>query len=103
MGGSAGYWTVFLTLIIDGWFAGVVQGCTYKENAKLPGNYIGIFLTSQGLAGILSNILRFASLEIWPDQPLVSTAVCYAFCVLSCLLCIPAQIHLSSNQFALFH
>lgn len=67
IGGEAGFWSVFLTLFILGWFCGIIQGCVYTENAKLPGNYIGIFLTSQGLAGIFSNVLRFASLKIWPD------------------------------------
>lgn len=62
IGGTKGYWLVFLTLMIDGWFSGLCQTFCYEENAKLPGNYIGIFLTSQGLAGIASNLLRFASL-----------------------------------------
>ena len=103
IGGSEGYWICFIILILDGWFAGVVQGVTYYENAKLPGNYIGIFLTSQGLAGILSNVLRFISLEIWRDEPFVSTAVCYLIAVLTCLLCIPAQLALNKNSFALFY
>ena len=100
IGGTEGYWLVFITLLLDGWFSGVVQTLTYQENAKLPGAYIGIFLTSQGLAGVSSNALRFASLEIWPDQPFVSVAFNYIFCVIVCLLCIPAQIALNKNPFA---
>ena len=67
IGDDVGFWSCFVTLLITGWFAGLVQGCVYRENAKLPGDYIGIFLTSQGLAGILSNMLRFWTLEIWPN------------------------------------
>ena len=103
MGGTSGYWLVFLTLLVDGWFSGVVQTCCYRENAKLPGSYIGIFLTSQGLAGIASNVLRFASLEIWPDDPFVATAFCYLISVLVCILCIPAQLALNKNSFALHY
>ena len=36
VGGSAGYWSVFFIFILGGGFAGVVQGCIYSENAKLP-------------------------------------------------------------------
>jgi len=46
IGGEVGFWSVFMTLVVLGWFCGVVQGCVYRENAKLPGPYIGIFLTS---------------------------------------------------------
>ena len=53
------------------------------------------------MAGVSSNVLRFASLEIWPDQPFLSVAFNYIFCVLVCLLCIPAQIALNKNPFAL--
>ena len=29
IGGSLGYWAVFFTLMVDGWFAGIVQSCLY--------------------------------------------------------------------------
>ena len=62
IGGPTGYWTMFFALVVDGWFAGISQGVVYFENAKLPGKYIAIFLASQGLAGIFSNVLRFVTL-----------------------------------------
>ena len=46
IGDDLGYWSVFITLVITGWFGGIAQGAVYRENAKLPGDYIGIFLTS---------------------------------------------------------
>ena len=92
LGGARGYWAVFLTLDLDGWFAGVVQSCLFAQNARLPGKYIGIFLTSQGLAGIFSNVMRFATLELWPNEPFVAVCVCYLIAVLFCLLSIPAQL-----------
>ena len=73
------------------------------ENAKLPGNYIGIFVTSQGFAGIIGYILRFTTLEIWPDQPFVAVGACYLVSVIVCLICIPAQISMRRNSFALFY
>ena len=103
IGGVAGYWLVFCDLVVLGWFLGLFQGLLYSENTKLPGAYIGIFLTSQGLAGIFSNLLRFVSLEIWPDAPLTSTSFCYLFGVSFLLLCIPAQLQLNKNKFALFY
>ena len=62
IGGSTGYWTMFFDLVVFGWFTGILQGALYFENAKLPGNYIAIFLASQGIAGIFSNVLRFGTL-----------------------------------------
>jgi len=29
IGGAVGYWSVFMTLIIGGWFCGIIQGCVY--------------------------------------------------------------------------
>ena len=29
IGGTEGYWLVFITLLLDGWFSGVVQTLTY--------------------------------------------------------------------------
>ena len=46
IGDAAGYWLVFGTLTVLGWFIGIMQGCFYKENAKLPSKYIGIFFVS---------------------------------------------------------
>ena len=102
-GDEIGYWCVFLNLIVLGWFCGVLQGCLFKQNAKLPGAYIGIFLTSQGLAGIFSNLLRFATLEIWPDQPFTSASFNFVFGVLVSILCIPAQMQLNKNRFAQYY
>ena len=62
--------------------------------------YIGIFLTAQGLAGIFSNVFRFATIEIWKDEPFVSCMVNFAYGTVSCLLCIPAQLNLNRNPFA---
>ena len=103
VGGSTGYWLVFMTLIVLGWFSGIVQSCLYQENAKLPGRYIGIFLTSQGLGGIFTNIFRFCTLKIWPDSPFISASACYLIAVLVCLLCIPAQINMKKNSFAQYY
>ena len=44
IGGPTGYWTMFLDLVVFGWFTGMLQGAVCSENAKLPGNYIAIFL-----------------------------------------------------------
>ena len=92
LGGDVGYWCVFLNLIVLGWFCGVLQGCLFKQNAKLPCEYIGIFLTSQGLAGIFSNLLRFATLEIWPEKPFTSASFNFIFGVIVSIMCIPTQI-----------
>ena len=92
IGGSQGYWYVFFILIVDGWFLGILQSCLYTENSKLPSRYIGIFLTSQGMAGIFSNVLRFATLELWPNDPFIAVSVCYMVSVIVCLMCIPAQL-----------
>lgn len=103
LGGCQGFWAVFCTLVVTGWFAGISQSCLYAENAKLPSRYIGIFLTSQGLAGIFSNVLRFATLELWPNDPFISVSVCYFVCVLFCLMSIPAQLQLKENPFASYY
>ena len=72
----------------------------YRENSKLPANYIGIFLTAQGLAGIFSNLYRFATIEIWPDEPFVACFANFAYGVITALVCVPAQLHLNKNAFA---
>ena len=75
----------------------------YRENAKLPGDYIGIFVTSQGMAGIFSNLFRSATIEIWPDKEFLSCYVNYAVGIIASLMCIPAQMHLNKNQYALYY
>ena len=103
IGGVAGFWSTFLALVILGWFSGLFQCMIYMENAKLPSNYIGIFLTSQGLAGIFSNLFRFASLEIWTENPFISTMINYLSGVLIMVLCIPAQFKMNKNKYARYY
>ena len=62
IGGSTGYWLMFIDLVVFGWFTGILAGAVYYENAKLPGKYIAIFMASQGISGISSNLIRFGTL-----------------------------------------
>lgn len=48
-------------------------------------------------------MLRFATLEIWKDEPFVSVMVCYASCVIICIICVPAQLELMRNKFAIHY
>jgi len=112
VGGSTAYYLCGFLLFIFGLFSGVCQTACYGYNAKLPSSYIAIFLTSQGLAGIFSNLLRLASLWLWPingdTQSTASSAFKACFfmqCsgILVVLVCLPAQIILSKNRFANYY
>ena len=114
IGGSTAYYSCGFLLFILGLFLGVCETACFAYNAKLPSSYIAIFLTSQGLAGIFSNMVRLASLWLWPiiDGDTQSTAASSAFkaclfmqCsgILVLLLCLPAQIALSRNRFANYY
>mmetsp|Transcript_29243 Transcript_29243/g.38951 ORF Transcript_29243/g.38951 Transcript_29243/m.38951 type:complete len:114 (-) Transcript_29243:336-677(-) len=62
VGGTTAYWLCFVLLFLYGLSSGVCQALCYSYNAKLPSSYIATFLTSQGIAGIFSNLLRLLSL-----------------------------------------
>ena len=72
-----------------------------------------MFLTSHGLAGVCSNVLRMVSLCIWPvSESLTDDSAMNAFksCffimmigVVICALCIPAQFILDKNDFAEYY
>ena len=66
LGDTLAYWLCFTLLFIYGLFSGILQAACYSYNAKLPQEYIAVFLTSHGLAGVCSNALRMLSLCIWP-------------------------------------
>lgn len=75
----------------------------YRENAKLPGDYIGIFVTCMGVAGIFSNLFRSATIEIFKDNDFLSCYVNFIVGIIVSLLCIPAQLHLNKNQYARYY
>ena len=74
VGGTEAYWYCYCLLFVYGLFSGVCQSACYSYNAKLPSSYIAVFLTSHGLAGIASNLLRLAGLSIWPTQQVIATS-----------------------------
>lgn len=118
VGGTTAYWSCFALLFIFGLFSGICQTALYSYNAKLPGNYIAVFLTAQGMAGVTTCIVRLSALLIWSvDESTIQTQYAslgyenafkscllnQSFAAVLCLLCIPAQIALNKSSFAQTH
>lgn len=66
IGGSVAYWIIFTSLFIHGFFLGLGHTACYAQMARLPSAYMAVYLTSEALAGVFTNMLRFTSLELWP-------------------------------------
>lgn len=117
LGGAVAYWLCFLELFIYGLLSGICQSACYSYNAKLPARYIAVFLTSHGVAGIFSNVLRLVSLFIWPVATEAATSAeevdttnalkscMFIQCsgVMVVLMCVPAQLYLNKNTFANYY
>ena len=107
-GGTTAFRICFSVLLLYGIFTGVAQGACYSINAKLPHSYIQIFLTAQGIAGILSSVLRLSSLYIWPSEDDPSNdfkSVLFNFVIGACVcfMCVPAQCYMTRSKFAKYH
>ena len=53
-----------------------------------------------GISGFGSNILRAATLLIWPDHKYTAVLVCYIFSFIVLAGCAAAQVCLRKNDFA---
>ena len=72
IGGSTAYWLCFTLLFAYGLFSGVCQAVCYDLNAKLPKSYIATFMTSHGVSGLGSNVLRLVSMMLWSTGAAIS-------------------------------
>lgn len=64
VGGPVAYWACFALLAVFGLVSGANQTALFDLNAKLPKSYIAAFLTSQGLSGVVANLLKLAGLTM---------------------------------------
>jgi hypothetical protein len=66
IGDSAGYWFVFLGLLIFGFVAGVAQASIFALAGGMPFRYMAAVMFGNGLVGIIANIIRAATLRAFP-------------------------------------
>lgn len=66
--GATAYWSCFVLFAFYGLISGINQTALSDANAKLPTNYIAIFLTSQPIAGVVSNLLMLLSLILYNSE-----------------------------------
>ena len=66
IGGSTGFFTTDVLLVILGLASGACQGTTYAMAAAFPPEYMSAVMFGNGLSGFGSNLLRAGTLLIWP-------------------------------------
>jgi len=66
IGGSTGFFLADIVLILIGVASGMAQGTAYQMAAAFPPQYMAAVMLGNGLAGFGINILRAATLLIWP-------------------------------------
>ena len=74
----------------------------------MPPKYIGAIMAGQGLAGLGSNLLRAATLRIWPSEDDPSNAfrgslAMFIFGAIVMVICALAQLFLRKNKFSKFY
>ena len=105
IGGSTGFITSTICMIILGFASGLCQGTAYMMAAAFPPKYMAAVMFGNGVAGIGSNILRVITLFIFPSDEDPSneykgayTLYIISFAVLA--LCAIGQYLLDKNPFA---
>ena len=66
IGGETGFFTTDIMLVVLGLASGACQGTTYAMAAAFPPEYMSAVMFGNGLSGFGSNLLRAATLLIWP-------------------------------------
>ena len=68
VGGGFAYYSVFTLSLIYGLFNGICQSSVFQMSGSMPPKYIGAIMAGQGIAGLGTNLLRAATLKIWPSD-----------------------------------
>lgn len=66
IGGSTGFYIADIVLILIGIASGMCQGTAFQMAAAFPPQYMAAVMLGNGLAGFGINLLRAATLLIWP-------------------------------------
>mmetsp|Transcript_23685 Transcript_23685/g.29363 ORF Transcript_23685/g.29363 Transcript_23685/m.29363 type:complete len:190 (-) Transcript_23685:732-1301(-) len=108
VGDSTGFGLTILVLIVLGFASGACQGTCYMMAAAFPPEYMGAIMLGNGVSGIGTNILRAATLKIFPadkgDNNLFLGALSiFLFGFLVLAACAVAQLCLTKNAFANYY
>lgn len=108
VGGQSGYYMVFGAYMLFGLAGGMTQGTVFQMAASFPPSYMGAVMLGNGIAGIMSNVLRIISLLVWPadgneNNALYGAIFNFYFAAAVFFLCGFLQILMNKNKFAKYH
>lgn len=108
VGGSTGFFTTDVVLLILGVSSGFCQGTAYQMAAAFPPEYMSAVMFGNGLSGFGSNCLRAATLLIWPadkseHNSFIGALALYMIAFFVLASCALAQICLRKNAYASFY
>lgn len=108
IGGSAGFYSTTILLVFLGFFSGACQGTAFSLAAAFPPEYMSAVMFGNGVSGFGSNLLRAATLAIWPaseDQKnsFIGAMALYSIAFVILLGCTFAQVFLRKNPYALYY
>lgn len=108
IGGSTGFYTADVMLLLVGFASGACQGTTYAMAAAFPPEYMSAVMFGNGLSGFGSNLLRAATLLIWPadkseNNAFIGALALYMIAFAMLTACALAQMCLRKNPYANFY
>jgi len=110
MGGAVAFWSVFLVLFVFGIVLGVQQASVFSMAGVLPFRFMGAVMLGNGIAGIACNILRAATLIIWPvgdvtkpNNQFIGALSFFLLAAVFMVVCGMCQFILKKNEYAIFH
>ena len=107
-GNGFAFYSVFVLALIYGLFNGICQSSIFQMSGSMPPKYIGAIMAGQGIAGLGSNLLRAATLEIWPNDDderngFRGCLAMFIFGAIVMVICAMAQLCLRKNTFSKFY
>ena len=107
VGGSTGFYTTDLVLIILGFASGACQGTCYQMAAAFPPEYMSAVMFGNGISGFGSNLLRIATILIWDQDyeknQFIAALALYIFSFFVLAGCAVAQVCLNKNAYAIYN
>jgi hypothetical protein len=108
LGGGAGFWSVFFTLVVFGVINGINQASIFQLAGGLPAHYIGALILGPGISGVFANFVRALTLIIWPvdtepNNAFIGALIFFLICSAVNVFCGLLMYVLVKNEFAIYH
>ena len=108
IGDAGGFWSATACMIPIGIASGMVQGTCYSMAAAFPPEYMAAVMFGNGIAGFGSNLLRAATILIWPQDEddrneFRGALALYGIGFITLILCAVAQFFLRKNAYAVYY